>query len=212
MLELDHITVIAPTLSEGVLHVRKCLGLNVPPGTRHSYMGTHNHRLQLGGRTYLEIIALDPAGTNPGRARWFGLDDQENVRRDWEDGRRLRGCVARTNQMAAVLAAQPDIFGPEFLLPPDTQEFAFTIPDDGSLPLGGAVPSLIDHRGDPTSMADIPDLGARLRSFTLEHPDPDAIAGLYRDLDFRNGPELVHGEEVRFRAGIDTPHGLKRLT
>jgi hypothetical protein len=37
MLKLDHLTVIAPDLAEGVLHVRNCLGLDVPFGQRHDY-------------------------------------------------------------------------------------------------------------------------------------------------------------------------------
>ncbi len=69
MLKLDHLTVIAPTLAEGVLHVKSCLGLDVPFGTRHDYMGSHNHRLQLGNSVYLEIVALDLAGIAPDRAR-----------------------------------------------------------------------------------------------------------------------------------------------
>ena len=90
VLKLDHITVIAPTLSEGAAHVRHCLDLNVPFGTRHDYMGTHNHRLQLGGNVYLEVVAYDPHGTEPGRPRWFDLDNRDKVRSDWDDGRRLR--------------------------------------------------------------------------------------------------------------------------
>ena len=77
MLTLDHLTVIAPTLTEGVAHVRACLGLDVPFGQRHGYMGTVNHLLQLGGTVYLEIVAVDPAADAPGRRRWFGLDDQQ---------------------------------------------------------------------------------------------------------------------------------------
>lgn len=53
MLTLDHLTVIAPTLAEGVSHVQACLGLDVPFGSRHDYMGNHNHRLRLGGAIYL---------------------------------------------------------------------------------------------------------------------------------------------------------------
>ncbi|MGO4676892.1 VOC family protein [Bosea sp. 2YAB26] len=45
MLTLDHLTVIAPTLVEGVAHVRSCLDLDVPFGQRHGYMGTYNHLL-----------------------------------------------------------------------------------------------------------------------------------------------------------------------
>jgi len=76
VLKLDHITVIAPTLAEGVAHVRACLDIEVPFGTRHTYMGTHNHRLQLGNRVYLEIVALDPdrrtAVVQPGSLPLYG--------------------------------------------------------------------------------------------------------------------------------------------
>ena len=89
--------------------------------------------------------------------------------------------------------------------------FDFAIPDDGSLPLDGAVPSLIDRRGKPRSMATIADLGARLRSFTLEHPDPSAVSALYRDLDIDRPPIIVQGTALHYRAQIETPSGLKEL-
>lgn len=212
MLKLDHLTVIAPTLIEGVSHVRECLDLDVPFGTRHDYMGTHNHRLQLGNSVYLEIIALDPEGTEPGRARWFGLNDQESVRSDWTEGRRLRGWVANTGAIDSVVSAHAAIFGDIVPLPTVNPTFAFTIPEDGSLPLDGAVPSIIDHQGDPTSMSSIPDLGARLRSLTLEHPDPTAIETLYRELAIEHPPVIIRAPKVRYRALIETPTGLKELT
>jgi hypothetical protein len=212
MLKLDHLTVIAPTLAEGCAHVRECLGLDVPFGSRHDYMGTHNHRLRLGGAVYLEIVALDPAGIDPGRPRWFGVDDAEAVRSDWEAGRRLRGWVANTGSMDAVLSAHGGIFGEKIPLPPEAPSFAFSIPADGTLPLDGAAPSLIDHRGDADYIASIPDLGARLRSFTLEHPDPARIMALYRALAVDHPPEVVEGPRLRYRAQIDTPGGLRELT
>lgn len=212
MLKLDHMTIIAPTLREGVLHVQECLGLDVPFGTRHHYMGTHNHRLQLGGNLYLEIVALDPAGIDPGRRRWFGLNDQDRVRSDWRAGRRLRGWVAGTVDIDSVLAAHGAIFGDKVPLPTDDPSFDFAIPPDGSLPLDGAAPSLIDHRGDPTSMASIPDLNARLHSLTLEHPDPATIEALYHSLSIDRPPTIVRGQRLRYRAEIETPTGLKELT
>lgn len=212
MLKLDHITVIAPTLAEGAAHVRDRLDLDVPFGTRHDYMGTHNHRLQLGDGVYLEIVALDPEGAAPGRARWFGLDDQATVRSRWSEGRRLRGWVAAADDLEAVISTRSAVFGEVVPLPADRPAFAFSIPDDGSPPLDGAAPSLIDHRGDPTSMADIPDMGARLRSLTLEHPDPASIEALYRELSIDRPPAIVPGPKVRYRAAIETPAGLRELT
>lgn len=212
MLHLDHLTVITPTLAEGVAHVRDCLDIDVPFGTRHLYMGTHNHRLRLGNSVYLEIVALDPDGLDPGRARWFGLDDQHQVRADWEEGRRLRGWVARSDAFEAVVAPRRAIFGDTVKLPTDTPSFDFSIPADGSLPLDGAAPSVIDHKGNPTSLATIPDFGARLLSLTLEHPDPTAIAALYGALSVDRPPAIVHGPKVRYRAQIETPTGPKELT
>ena len=212
MLKLDHITVIAPTLAEGVSHVRDCLDIAVPFGTRHHYMGTHNHRLQLGDGVYLEIVAADPDGVAPGRARWFGLDNREKVRSDWNEGRRLRGWVAGTEALGVVLSTHHAVFGDEVPLPAADPVFAFSIPLDGSLPLDGAAPSLIDHRGAPTSRSEIPDLGARLRSLTLECPDPERIGRLYRELAVDRPPQIVRGPLVRYRAQIETPNGLRVLT
>ena len=212
MLKLDHMTVIAPTLRDGVLHVQECLDLDVPFGTRHDYMGTHNHRLQLGNNVYLEIVARDPEGKEPGRPRWFGLDRQERIRADWDEGRRLRGWVANIVGIEALLSSRRAIFGDRVPLPTGNPSFDFAIPPDGSLPLDGAMPSLIDHRGDPTSMASIPDLGARLRSFTLEHPDPAAIEALYPALSIDRPPAVIQGQFLRYRAEIETPTGLKVLT
>ena len=195
MLKLDHLTVIAPTLIEGALHVRHCLDLDVPFGTRHDYMGTHNHRLQLGNNVYLEIVALDPDGADPGRPRWFGLDNQ-----------------ASTDAIDFVISTRRAIFGDRVSLPTAIPTFYFAIPADGSLPHDGAAPSLIDHRGDPTSMASIPDLGARLRSLTLEHPDPAVIQALYHELCIDRPPAIITGRTVRYRAQIETPTGLKELT
>lgn len=212
MLKLDHLTVIAPTLAEGALHVRNCLDLDVPFGQRHAYMGTHNHLLQLGDAVYLEIVALDPDADAPGRRRWFGLDDWTKVRSDWEQGRRLRGWVARTDAIDAILATHGHIFGEKVPLPTVDSSFDFAIPNDGSLPFDGAAPSIIDRRGRPRAMATIADLGARLRSFTLEHPDPAGVEMLYRALAVDRPPDIVNGPKLRYRAQVETPTGLRELT
>ena len=57
---LDRLTVIAPSLEEGVEHVRAGLDLDIPYGGTHPETGTHNHVLRLGEEAYLEVIAVDP--------------------------------------------------------------------------------------------------------------------------------------------------------
>lgn len=211
-LQLDHLTVIAPTLAEGVSHVRASLDLDVPFGQSHDYMGTHNHLLQLGDSVYLEIVALDPAGRSPGRRRWFGLDDQKSLRAAWDAGRRLRGWVARTNGIDVILAGREAVFGRKVALPVLNPTFDFSIPDDGSLPLDGALPSIIDRRGKPRSMATIADLGARLRSFVLGHPEPETVVRLYRELAIDRPPAVAMAPRLRYRALIETTAGMRELT
>ena len=210
MLTLDHLTIIAPTLTEGVEHVQQCLGIDVPFGTRHVYMGTHNHRLQLGGNVYLEIVARDPDGIDPGRPRWFGVDDPGRVREDWQQQRRLRGWVAATTSIEDVVRQRPE-FGDVIPLPFRDPEFDFAIPVDGSLPMDGVLPSLIDHREDPTKMSDIPDRGARLVSFTLLHPEPSEIRRIYSGLNIDRPPNVHKGQLFRYEARVETPAGVRTL-
>jgi hypothetical protein len=192
--------------------VRACLDLDVPFGQRHDYMGTHNHLLQLGGADYLEIVAVDPKGNPPPCARWFGLDDRKAVVADWDAGRRLRGWVARTDAIDQVLVGREAIFGRKISLPWQAPTFEFALTGDGALPRGGAAPALIDRRGRPRAMTAIADLGARLRDFTLAHPDPAAVAALYRELAVDRPPDIVQGETLRWRARIDTPSGERALS
>ena len=174
-------------------------------------MGTHNHLLQLGGAVYLEIVAVDPQGDPPPRARWFGLDDRRAVVADWDAGRRLRGWVASTDAIDRVLAGREAIFGRKVSLPWQAPTFEFALTDDGSLPWGGAAPALIDRRGRPRAMTAIADLGARLRDFELAHPDPGPVEALYRELAPDRPAHVVPGEAVRWRARIDTPAGEREL-
>lgn len=212
MLQLDHITVIAPSLPEGVAHVQACLGIDVPFGRQHPDMGTHNHLLRLGDSVYLEIIAVDPAAAAPAHARWFGLDDQARLRVDWTDGRRLRGWVARTSNLDAALARHGAMLGHKRRFASPLGDFLFAVPDDGTLPLDGAAPSLIDRLGKPPSMSTMADAGARLQSLILEHPAPERIIALYRDLGVADPPVVTRGAQLRYRAMIDTPTGLRELT
>ena len=212
MLHLDHITVIAPSLADGVAHVQACLDIDVPFGRRHQDMGTHNHLLRLGESVYLEIIAVDPDALRPARPRWFGLDDRASVHAAWERGFRLRGWVARTDAIDSVLSEHAGVLGRKVAFSSRNGDFFFAIPEDGSLPLDGAAPSVIDRQGKPPSVAAMADPGARLRTVIIEHPEPDRIAALYGRLGIADPPEIRQGDGLRYRARIQTPGGLRELT
>ncbi|MGL5363335.1 MAG: VOC family protein, partial [Bosea sp. (in: a-proteobacteria)] len=103
------------------------------------------------------------------------------------------------------------LFGRKVALPPDVPSFDFAIPDDGSLPLNGGLPSLIDRRGKPRSMATIADKGARLTSFSLVHPEAGFISDLLSELGVDLPPIIERGAECRFRAQIATANGVRTL-
>ena len=75
MNRLDHLVIAANSLEQGVELVRSTLGVEIPKGGVHQTMGTHNHLMQLGNESYLEVIAIDPDSSVPNRPRWFNLDE-----------------------------------------------------------------------------------------------------------------------------------------
>ena len=68
--QFDHLVVAAR-----VDYIEEKLGVVMPYGGQHPKMGTHNHLIQLGNGTFLEVIAIKPELPSPQRPRWFGLDD-----------------------------------------------------------------------------------------------------------------------------------------
>lgn len=209
MLQLDHLSIIAPSLQEGLDHVTAQLGITPPPGGKHPDMGTHNHLLRLGHQLYLEVIAIDPDAPVPHRPRWFGLSNQDAIRAAWQDNRRLGGWVARTTRIAQIAAHEN--LGEVLRLSRGDLTWLMTVPPDGSLPMAGVAPTLIDWGNrDPPNIQ--PDLGATLVEFSIEHPDPDFIRQLYERLQVANPPVIRRGAHLRYTAIIDTPQGRKVLT
>lgn len=212
MLKLDHLTIIAPSLEAGAAHVRDKLGIDMPVGGKHPLMGTHNLLLRLSNEVFLEVIAVDPTADRPGRPRWFGLDNGDAVRAAWDEGRRLRGWVAQTSDLDAVLAQHGSVLGEKTRLSRGDRTWLFAVPPDGSLPVDGIAPSAMDweERGSPAST--MPDLAVKLLSFQIEHPEPDQVTELYARLGVINPPEVRKGAQLRYRARTGTPAGVKELS
>ena len=212
MLTLDHLVVVAPDLAAGVAHVRDCLGLAMPEGGRHREMGTRNHLLRLGEALFLEVIAVDPEAPAPSHSRWFGLGDTAQVRADWEAGRRLRGLVARTDDLDGVLAAHRDLLGQTATMTRGALAWRFGVRPDGAWPADGAAPYVMDWgpRGNPA--ASMPDLGAHLEALLLTHPDPGGAGQLHAALGLADSPRIVDGPGPRWSARIMTPTGARTLT
>ncbi|MBC7974917.1 MAG: VOC family protein [Myxococcales bacterium] len=212
MPKLDHLSVIAPSLAEGVAHLQACLGIEIPFGRKHAHMSTHNHLLMLGGGTYLEVIAIDEAAPAIAGPRWFGLDDRADVRKAWDEGRRLRGWVASTDHFDRHIANHTASYGEKREFSGGASSYFFSVPAGGALPMGGIAPSLIDRQGKSPSLPPEADMGCTLVSFAVEHPDVAQVEALYRALDIAGAPDVRRGGVFRYTATIQTPSGPRILS
>ena len=186
-LALDHLVVAARTLAEGVDWCEATLGLRPEAGGRHAFMGTHNRVFAVTSpmfpRAYLELIAIDPQAPEPGRARWFDLDDAALRSALSQRGPQLVHWVARCGDIAAAQAEMRaagvdpgEVEHAERATPQGLLQWQISLRADGRRPLAGAAPSLIEWGvAHPTDA--MPDSGIALQSMRLRGW-PDALAAL----------------------------------
>ncbi len=164
---VDHLAVAASSLEAGALVLERWLGVPLSHGGQHARMGTHNRLLRLGPSSYLELIAIDPAGAKPEHPRWFELDDPATQGR-LATGPRLVHWVARVETTA--LPDLPIDVGPWEAFQRGELSWRLTVRPDGTLPADGVVPSLISWPGAPHPAALLPDVGVTLEALELMHP------------------------------------------
>ncbi len=208
--EFDHLVLACATLAQGIEYVADLTGVAPRMGGKHAAMGTHNALLRLGHRLYLEIIAIDPDAPHPGRPRWFDLDDAGMQAAIGE-----RPCiihwVARTDALPAAMARAA--IDPGFLHSMERGAFRWriTIPDDGSRPGAGLVPTLIQWDVAEHPADGLPPSGLELAQFAGGHPDPDLIRAALASLRIADLLPVTFAREPRLAALLRTPRGLVAL-
>lgn len=166
-MQLDHLAICAADLDEGVAWAEARLGVTMGPGGRHAHFGTHNRLLGLGDGLYLEVIAPDPAERIDG-PRWFGLDAPPETPC-------LGNWICRVPDLDVALADFPEC-GMAVDLARDALRWRISVPADGSLPMGGALPTLLQWQV-PTPPGDsLPASGVRLLGLEITHPRAEALA------------------------------------
>ena len=172
-MEVDHLVVAANTLEEGRAWCERVLGVSPQPGGRHALMGTHNLLLNISGppaypRCYLEIIAIDPEAPDPGRPRWFDLDQPAVRDRLSEDGPALLHWVARVPSLDATLAT----WSGEGIDAGEAVEAArgdlswrIALREDGRRLRKEGLPLPIEWKGDAHPTDKLPESGVRLLGF-----------------------------------------------
>ena len=201
---IDHLAIAAASLEDQRLDA--LLGVPLSPGGRHARMGTHNRLLRLGPTSYLELIAIDPQGTVPGRPRWFELDDPAMQAR-LSAGPRFVHWVARAG--STELPPLPIDLGPWEPFQRGDLSWQLTVRPDGTLPADGVVPSLIFWPGAAHPATRLPDLGVTLDALELEHP---RAADVQRQLDLLGlDVRCTHASLPRLVAHLRTPAGARTL-
>jgi hypothetical protein len=201
MLVIDHLAVASATLAEGVAWVEDQLGVKMQPGGQHARFGTHNQLLGLADGLYFEVIAKDPDAAIDG-ACWFGLDN-------FTGPPRLANWICRSDDLDADLAKAPLSAGKPHALSRADLAWEITVPADGTLPYGGAFPTLIEWaEGTLHPATRLPDSGCKLTLLDVTHPSADVISPM---MDLRDPRVCFHIGDLGLRATFETPNGMRVL-
>ncbi|WHZ09567.1 MAG: Riboflavin-specific deaminase [Burkholderiaceae bacterium] len=215
--QLDHLVVLADTLAQGTAWCDATLGISPGPGGQHPLFGTHNRLLAIAGerfvRAYLEVIAIDPDAGDPGRARWFDIDDERLRGEVRAHGPRLIHWVARVPdlaQAAAALAAQDIDCGERLqasrMTPSGLLEWQIVVRPDGRRPFDGCLPTLIQW-GAAHPADGMPASGLSLRALRLQHPDAARLQSALTRIGLQ-GVSVQAAATPELRAELLTPRGL----
>lgn len=210
MLELDHLVIAATDLDSGEAWLRERLGTSLAPGGRHPGWGTHNRLLQLGGRVYLELIAIDPSAPAPAGPRPFGLDDPA-LQAALAQAPRLIHWLVRSSDLEADLATLAYRPGPPVAMTRGALRWRITVPADGRPAGEGLLPSVIAWDVPPAEQppARLPDAGVRLAALRVQ--GPPATLGQQPAVNSPVPIEWAHGGRSALAARFETPLGQVTL-
>jgi hypothetical protein len=190
---IDHLVYASPDLDAAVAEIARLTGVRPQHGGQHPGLGTHNALLSLGDRTYLEIIAPDPAQPGTGQQQPFGLDHlTAPALRSW--------AAAPQDLDAAVRRARTEGFDYGDIVTrhrrtPGDGELSWrmtTYPNDGAV---AVIPFLIDW-GPARHPAQTAPSGLRLTEFRILAPDPQQVirqlraAGIDLPVEHADAPGL----------------------
>jgi hypothetical protein len=207
-LQFDHLIIAAKSLQAGIDHVETLLQVPLKQGGQHVNMGTHNGLLRLGDNCYLEVISIDPSLSIPGRSRWFGLDSAE-IRKQISKSPRLIHWVARTNDFKSISDKIPAMFGRIINMSRGDLNWKITVPDDGSLPADGILPSMIQWLSATHPASMLPDRKCRLRSLEATLPNVYSAKHHITAMGLQEFIKILPGAMPQLKATIETPSGLQ---
>ena len=190
MIEFDHIAIGTSNLNDGVKWAEGKLHSKIPYGGKHDQMGTHNHVLSSGNKTYLEILSKDLSAPPNKRNTWFGMDDPK-VELALYKSPKIIGWVCRTKNINRTLALLENLgidtdFGKPIEMSRGKLKWKFSFRSDGLVPLWGSAPILIEWRDTKHVSFQMADTGLRFKSLLIATPHKNALESLLWTLDFND--------------------------
>ncbi|MEP6791216.1 MAG: VOC family protein [Ramlibacter sp.] len=216
--QVDHLVIVADSLAQGEAWCRKVLGVTPGPGGDHPLMGTHNKLLRISSpqfpRAYMEIIAVNPGADDPGRTRWFDMDDADLLGAVQSEPR-LAHFVASTEDATAALHAlrslgidRGTLLQAERPTPRGLLQWQISVRDDGQRLMYGTLPTLIQW-GEVHAADGLPPSQLSLAAMEATHPRPDDLRAAYVAIGLQQ--VTVHAGSPNLCATLMTPLGAVTL-
>lgn len=203
---VDHLVYGTPDVSRGVDSLEKLIGVRAAAGGQHPGEGTRNALISLGPNMYLEILGPDPEQPKPNKPRWLSIDDVKTPR--------LVGWAAAGTNLAQLRQAAVTIGVPigEVLSgsrrTPQGAILTWQVTDQRAWLADGLVPFFIDWGNTPHPSLTAPK-GASLIGLRAEHPDPDSVRLMLKQL--RLELPVTKGPRAELISTIRGPRGVVEL-
>ena len=204
--KIDHFAIGANDLTQGVDYLKELLGVTLSLGSKHDLMSTHNRVMQSGNESFLELIAIDPDAPDPGRTRWFTLDDPK-TRAKLVTRPRALCWVVNTDDLDTLVANSPVDLGEIITFTRGDRSWRLTVPDNGDLLENALLPAFIEWSPGPHPSTAQQDLGVQLASVNLSHPEPTKLKSILEALEVAHLASVTEGASA-LSFSLNTPQGL----
>ena len=203
---VDHLVYATPHLDLGVDRIERLLGIRATPGGQHPGAGTRNALIALGSDVYLEIVGPDRAQPEPARPRWFRIDELDAPKLvTWAT---KSNDIARTSNAARQSGIQLGDALAGSRRRADCVLLTWRYTDPRMSAADGIIPFFIDWGTTPHPAGSAAQ-GASLQSLRAEHPDPEPVRKIARQLGL--DLQIDRGPTPALVATIICQHGTVEL-
>ena len=203
---IDHLVFGSYNLSDGATFINEHLGIIPEAGGQHITMGTHNKLLNLGHSVYLEVISINPDLPKPNHPRWFGMDKLHPNNKP-----QFITWVIRTNDIEKAVKKSPFRHGEIKILQRGNYKWQITLPADGSMPLQGLAPTIIQWHGNLHPIKNLSTPEISLLNIEVFHPEADILNDYLFSIGLHGAFNAItlNAEENPFlRVTLKSPKGI----